>query len=86
MTMTGSISKPLSSVQGSSTSTLHGTDSKPDQAYLTPAPGKDLDIAAGVDEGIVRAEGEERTTAFVWFLVAAAATGGILFGYDVSRT
>jgi hypothetical protein len=38
-----------------------------------------------VDESVVRAEGEERTTAFVWWLVIAAATGGLLFGYDVSR-
>lgn len=37
-----------------------------------------------VDETVVLAEGEDRTTLFVWFLVAAAATGGILFGYDVS--
>ena len=36
-----------------------------------------------VDESVVRAEGEERTTAFVWWLVIAAATGGLLFGYDV---
>ncbi|GAA6061240.1 hypothetical protein JCM10212_002699 [Sporobolomyces blumeae] len=35
-----------------------------------------------VDESVVRAEGEERTTAFVWWLVIAAATGGLLFGYD----
>ncbi|GAA5885092.1 hypothetical protein JCM16303_006399 [Sporobolomyces ruberrimus] len=34
------------------------------------------------DESVVRAEGEERTTAFVWWLVIAAATGGLLFGYD----
>lgn len=39
---------------------------------------------ADVDDSIVRAEGEERTTAFVWFLVTAAATGGLLFGFDVS--
>lgn len=38
-----------------------------------------------VDESVVRAEGEERTTLFVWWLVIAAATGGLLFGYDVSR-
>lgn len=37
-----------------------------------------------VDESVIRAEGEERTTAFVWWLVIAAATGGLLFGYDVS--
>lgn len=37
-----------------------------------------------VDESVVRAEGEERTTFFVWWLVIAAATGGLLFGYDVS--
>ena len=37
-----------------------------------------------VDESVVRAEGEERTTAFVWWLVISAATGGLLFGYDVS--
>lgn len=36
-----------------------------------------------VDESVVRAEGEDRTTAFVWWLVIAAATGGLLFGYDV---
>lgn len=36
-----------------------------------------------VDETVVRAEGEERTTSFVWFLVTAAATGGLLFGFDV---
>lgn len=36
-----------------------------------------------VDESVVRAEGEERTTGFVWWLVIAAATGGLLFGYDV---
>ncbi|BGP00427.1 Myo-inositol transporter 2 [Rhodotorula toruloides] len=35
-----------------------------------------------VDESVVRAEGEERTTFFVWWLVIAAATGGLLFGYD----
>ncbi|GAA5835612.1 hypothetical protein JCM11251_002976 [Rhodosporidiobolus azoricus] len=35
-----------------------------------------------VDESVVRAEGEDRTTAFVWWLVIAAATGGLLFGYD----
>ncbi|GAA6002451.1 hypothetical protein JCM10207_001129 [Rhodosporidiobolus poonsookiae] len=35
-----------------------------------------------VDESVVRAEGEDRTTAFVWWLVVAAATGGLLFGYD----
>ncbi|GAA6027340.1 hypothetical protein JCM8097_002608 [Rhodosporidiobolus ruineniae] len=35
-----------------------------------------------VDESVVRAEGEDRTTFFVWFLVLAAATGGLLFGYD----
>jgi hypothetical protein len=38
-----------------------------------------------VDDSVVRAEGEERTTAFVWFLVTAAATGGLLFGFDVCR-
>jgi len=37
-----------------------------------------------VDESVIRAEGEERTTLFVWWLVIAAATGGLLFGYDVS--
>ncbi|BGP55225.1 hypothetical protein JCM8202_003770 [Rhodotorula sphaerocarpa] len=35
-----------------------------------------------VDESVIRAEGEERTTAFVWWLVIAVATGGLLFGYD----
>ncbi|GAA5947684.1 hypothetical protein JCM3775_000272 [Rhodotorula graminis] len=35
-----------------------------------------------VDESVIRAEGEDRTTAFVWWLVVAAATGGLLFGYD----
>ncbi|GAA5933418.1 hypothetical protein JCM1841_004841 [Sporobolomyces salmonicolor] len=35
-----------------------------------------------VDESVVRAEGEDRTTLFVWWLVIAAATGGLLFGYD----
>ncbi|GAA5857526.1 hypothetical protein JCM8547_009321 [Rhodosporidiobolus lusitaniae] len=35
-----------------------------------------------VDESVVRAEGEDRTTAFVWWLVIAAAMGGLLFGYD----
>lgn len=38
-----------------------------------------------VDESVIRAEGEDRTTAFVWWLVVAAATGGLLFGYDVRR-
>jgi SP family myo-inositol transporter-like MFS transporter 13 len=41
----------------------------------------DLDEA---DETVVLAEGEDRTTSFVWFLVIAAATGGLLFGFDVS--
>ncbi|KAK4047036.1 hypothetical protein OIO90_006357 [Microbotryomycetes sp. JL221] len=55
---------------------------KSTNSQLSSTPSKPLGVVDGVDEGIVRAEGEERTTAFVWFLVAAAATGGILFGYD----
>ncbi|SGY46208.1 BQ5605_C001g00397 [Microbotryum silenes-dioicae] len=34
------------------------------------------------DDAIVRAEGEERTTMFLWHLVIMAAWGGLLFGYD----
>lgn len=69
-------------VSHSSTSTLQETVSKPDNVESSRGPIKVSDLVNEVDEGIVRAEGEERTTAFVWFLVAAAATGGILFGYD----
>ncbi|KAK4046187.1 hypothetical protein OIV83_006262 [Microbotryomycetes sp. JL201] len=77
-----------SSVAQSSTSTLQETTSKPinnqlDSTLAANSPWiKHVDLSDDVDEAIVRAEGEERTTAFVWFLVAAAATGGILFGYD----
>ncbi|SCV74070.1 BQ2448_6502 [Microbotryum intermedium] len=34
------------------------------------------------DDAIVRAEGEKRTTIFLWHLVTMAAWGGLLFGYD----
>lgn len=52
---------------------------KPDKAALKHISQSRLEV----DESVVRAEGEDRTTAFVWWLVIAAATGGLLFGYDV---
>ncbi|OJT10674.1 Myo-inositol transporter 1, partial [Trametes pubescens] len=40
-------------------------------------------VASGViSEALVVAEGEERTTWFVWLLVACASISGLLFGYD----
>ncbi|KAH9854546.1 general substrate transporter [Lenzites betulinus] len=40
-------------------------------------------VAAGeISEALVVAEGEERTTWFVWLLVACASISGLLFGYD----
>lgn len=48
------------------------------------APSIKYNTSGEVDESIVRAEGEDRTTLFVWGLVTAAATGGLLFGFDVS--
>ncbi|GAA6002131.1 uncharacterized protein JCM10292_000770 [Rhodotorula paludigena] len=51
---------------------------KPDKAALKHISQSRLEV----DESVVRAEGEDRTTAFVWWLVIAAATGGLLFGYD----
>ncbi|TBU44093.1 general substrate transporter [Dichomitus squalens] len=35
-----------------------------------------------ISEAMVVAEGEERTTWFVWLLVACASISGLLFGYD----
>ncbi|ORY92677.1 general substrate transporter [Leucosporidium creatinivorum] len=46
------------------------------------APSIKYNTSGEVDESIVRAEGEDRTTLFVWGLVTAAATGGLLFGFD----
>ncbi|KAI0672266.1 general substrate transporter [Trametes maxima] len=40
-------------------------------------------VASGeISEAPVVAEGEERTTLFVWLLVACASISGLLFGYD----
>ncbi|KAI0827356.1 general substrate transporter [Trametes gibbosa] len=40
-------------------------------------------VASGqISEALVVAEGEERTTWFVWLLVACASISGLLFGYD----
>ncbi|RPD61622.1 general substrate transporter [Lentinus tigrinus ALCF2SS1-7] len=40
-------------------------------------------VASGeISEAMVVAEGEERTTWFVWLLVACASISGLLFGYD----
>ncbi|OSD01082.1 general substrate transporter [Trametes coccinea BRFM310] len=40
-------------------------------------------VASGeISETLVVAEGEERTTWFVWLLVACASISGLLFGYD----
>ena len=48
-------------------------------------PSIKFNSSGEVDEAVVRAEGEDRTTLFVWGLVTAAATGGLLFGFDVRR-
>ncbi|RDX45854.1 general substrate transporter [Lentinus brumalis] len=40
-------------------------------------------VASGeISEALVVAEGEDRTTWFVWLLVACASISGLLFGYD----
>ncbi|KAI0649893.1 general substrate transporter [Trametes meyenii] len=40
-------------------------------------------VASGeISETLVVAEGEERTTLFVWLLVGCASISGLLFGYD----
>ncbi|TFK97914.1 general substrate transporter [Pterulicium gracile] len=35
-----------------------------------------------ISEAMVHAEGEERTTAFIWILVLCCSVSGLLFGYD----
>lgn len=60
----------------------HKADQQPQDA--SRAPSIKYNASGEVDESIVRAEGEDRTTLFVWGLVTAAATGGLLFGFDVS--
>lgn len=69
-----------------STSTVSAEDThKADQTQdASRAPSIKYNASGEVDESIVRAEGEDRTTLFVWGLVTAAATGGLLFGFDVS--
>jgi hypothetical protein len=58
-----------------------------DDGIIEALPGsiiKYLKADGGLVNGaVVYAEGEDRTTAFVWYLVTAAAVGGLLFGYDV---
>ncbi len=54
-----------------------------DEQHVPKPPSLNRDLVTGeLDETVVLAEGEDRTTSFVWFLVAMAATGGLLFGYD----
>jgi SP family myo-inositol transporter-like MFS transporter 13 len=55
---------------------------KPGEGYVDPL-GDDITkkIGAGeVSELVVAAEGEERTTWFVWLLVFCSSISGLLFG------
>ncbi|GAA6049605.1 hypothetical protein JCM3770_005031 [Rhodotorula araucariae] len=70
-------SKAASSVRSSSSGDLE-FDKLNNKAVLQHSSQSHLEV----DESVIRAEGEDRTTAFVWWLVVAAATGGLLFGYD----
>ncbi|KAK0460512.1 general substrate transporter [Desarmillaria tabescens] len=64
---------------------LTPTDDKNDQGLSTQADllevANDLD-SGEINELAVVAEGEEKTTWFVWTLVFCATVSGLLFGYD----
>ena len=59
---------------------------------VTPGDAKDRGVVdvqevstEGIDELAVVAEGEERTTWFVWILVACSTISGLLFGTSVTH-
>ncbi|KAK0199325.1 general substrate transporter [Desarmillaria ectypa] len=59
----------------------HTTDDKNDQITDLLEVANDLD-SGEINELAVVAEGEEKTTWFVWTLVLCATVSGLLFGYD----
>ncbi|KAL1948431.1 hypothetical protein VTO73DRAFT_12506 [Trametes versicolor] len=61
----------------------NGSEKARDAQVYEDIEGISSAVASGViSEALVVAEGEERTTWFVWLLVACASISGLLFGYD----
>ncbi|EIW53336.1 general substrate transporter [Trametes versicolor FP-101664 SS1] len=61
----------------------NGSEKARDAQAYEDIEGISSAVASGViSEALVVAEGEERTTWFVWLLVACASISGLLFGYD----
>ncbi|KAI0657522.1 general substrate transporter [Cubamyces menziesii] len=61
----------------------NGSEKAKDAQIYEDVDGIAAAVASGeISEALVVAEGEERTTWFVWLLVACASISGLLFGYD----
>ncbi|KAI0372554.1 general substrate transporter [Pilatotrama ljubarskyi] len=61
----------------------NGSEKARDAQAYEDIDGITAAVASGeISEALVVAEGEERTTWFVWLLVACASISGLLFGYD----
>ncbi|CDO77411.1 hypothetical protein BN946_scf184857.g18 [Trametes cinnabarina] len=61
----------------------HSSEKARDPQIFEDIDGITAAVASGeIPEALVVAEGEERTTWFVWLLVACASISGLLFGYD----
>ncbi|KAI0356860.1 general substrate transporter [Trametes cingulata] len=61
----------------------NGSEKARDAQAYEDIDGITAKVASGeISEALVVAEGEERTTWFVWMLVACASISGLLFGYD----
>ncbi|KAH9903370.1 general substrate transporter [Cubamyces lactineus] len=61
----------------------NGSEKAKDAQLYEDVDGIAAAVASGeISEALVVAEGEERTTWFVWLLVACASISGLLFGYD----